>query len=54
MDAMSIDANIEGWTISKVLIDGGSFMDIIFALTLRCNEIGRKVLERAENPLYCF
>lgn len=54
MDAMVIEANIEGWTVSKILVDGGSFADIIFTSTLDAMQIYRKVLQRAENPLYGF
>lgn len=47
MDAMIIEANIDGWAVSKILIDGGSSADIIFTSTLDAMKIDRKLLGRA-------
>jgi hypothetical protein len=54
MDTMVIEANIDGWTISKILVDGGSSADIIFIATIDAMKIDRKLLGRAEHPLYGF
>ena len=54
MDAMVIEANIDGWAISKILVDGGSSVDIIFTSTLDAIKIYRKILGSAEHPLYGF
>jgi hypothetical protein len=54
MDAMLIEANIDGWAISKILVDGGSSVDIIFTSTLNAMKIDRKILGRAEHPLFGF
>jgi hypothetical protein len=54
MDAMVIEANIDGWVVSKILVDEGNFADIIFTSTIDAIKIDRKMLERAEHPLYGF
>ena len=54
MDAMVIEANIDGWAVSKILVDGGSSTDIIFTSTIDAMKIDRKMLGRAEHPLYGF
>jgi hypothetical protein len=54
MDAMVIEANIDGWVISKILVDGGCFVDIIFTATIDAMKIDRKLLGRVGHPLYGF
>ena len=54
MDAMLIEANIDGWAVSKILVDEGSSADIILTSTIDVMKIDRKVLGRAEHPLYGF
>jgi hypothetical protein len=54
MDATVVEANIDGWAISKILVDGGSSVDIIFIATINTMKIDRKLLGRAEHPLYGF
>ena len=54
MDAMVIEANTDGCAVSKILVDGGSSADIIFTSTIDVMKIDRKILGRAEHPLYGF
>ena len=54
MDAMVIEENIDGWVVSKFLVDGGSSADIIFTSTIDAMKIYHKILGRAEHPLYGF
>ena len=53
-DVMVIEANIDGWAVSKILVDGGSSTDIIFRSTTDAMKIDHKMLVRAEHPLYGF
>jgi hypothetical protein len=54
MDAMVVEANIDGWVVSKILVDSGSSADIIFTATIDAMKIDHKLLGRAEHPLYGF
>jgi hypothetical protein len=54
MDAMVVEANIDGWAVSKILVDGGTSADMIFTATIDAMKIDRKLLGRAEHPLYGF
>jgi hypothetical protein len=54
MDAMVVEANIDGWAVSKILVDGVSSVDIIFTATIDAMKIDPKLLGRAELPLYGF
>ena len=47
MDAMVIEANIDGWAVSKILVDGGSSANIIFTSTIDAMKIDHKMLGRA-------
>ena len=54
MDAMVIEANIDGWVVSKILVDGCSSANIIFTSIIDAMKIDRKILGSAEHPLYGF
>ena len=47
-DAMVIEANIQGWTIGKILVDTGGSADIIFSSTFDRMNIDRNLLQPAE------
>jgi hypothetical protein len=53
-DAMVIEANIQGWTIGKILVDTGSSDDIIFSITFDRMNINRNLLQPTEIPLIGF
>ena len=44
MDTMVIKANIDGWAVSKILVDCGSSTYIIFTSTIDAMKIDRKIL----------
>jgi hypothetical protein len=54
MDAMVIEANIDGWAVSKILVDEGSSANIILTSTIDAMKIDLKMLGRAKHPLYGF
>jgi hypothetical protein len=51
---MVIEANIQGWTIGKILVETGSSADIIFSGTFDRMNIDRKLLQPADIPLIGF
>ena len=53
-DTMVIEANIQGWTIGKILVDTGSSTDIIFSITFDRMNIDRNLLQPADIPLIGF
>jgi len=53
-DTLVIDANIQGWTIKKILVDTGSSTDIIFSSTFDRMNIDRNLLQPADVPLIGF
>ena len=53
-DALVIEANIQGWTIGKILVDTGSSADIIFSSTFDKTNIDRNLLQPSDIPLIGF
>jgi len=49
-----IEANIQGWTIGKILVDTGSSADIIFSSTFNQMNIDRNLLQPSDIPLIGF
>ena len=50
IDALVIEVNIQGWTIGKILVDIGSFADIIFSSTFDRMNIDRNLLQAVDIP----
>ena len=53
-DAMVINAHIDKWDVSKVLIDNGSQVEILFLSTFDKMGYDRKQLRDTVNPLFGF
>jgi hypothetical protein len=53
-DTMVTEANVQGWTIGKILVDTGSSADIIFSSTFDRMNISRQHLQPMEVPLIGF
>lgn len=53
-DAMVIESNIAGWTITKILVDIRSFGDILFSSTFDNMKLDRKLLKPVDNPHFEF
>ena len=53
-DAMVIETNLAGWTVTKILVDTGSSADIRFASTFDSMKLDRNLLQPASHPLYGF
>ena len=53
-DALVIEANIQGWTIGKILVDISSSADIIFSSTFDRMTINRNLLQPSEFLLMGF
>jgi hypothetical protein len=51
---MVIKANITGWEISRVLIDSGSFTDIVFVNAFDQMKLSRSQLQPSDSPLIGF
>ncbi|XP_066382754.1 uncharacterized protein [Miscanthus floridulus] len=51
---MVIETNVARWTVIKILIDTGSFADILFASSFDNMKLDRNLLQPAGNPLYGF
>lgn len=51
---MVIETNVVGWTVTKILVDTGSSIDIWFASTFDNMKLDRNLLQPAGNPLYGF
>jgi hypothetical protein len=51
---MVIKANIAGWGISKVLVNSGSFVDIIFTSAFDQIKLSRSQLQPSDTPLIGF
>ena len=53
-DAMVINAHVDKWDVSRVLIDNGSQAEILFLSTFDKMGYDRKQLKEAINPVFGF
>jgi hypothetical protein len=54
MDVMVITAHINKWNITRILVDNGSHVEILFHSTFELMGFSRKQLKEALKPLYGF
>ena len=51
---MVIETNLAGWAVTKILVDTGSFADILISSTFDNMKLDRNLLQPAGCPLYGF
>ena len=54
IDAMTIETNLAGWAVTRILVDSGSSANILFASTFDNMKLDRNLLQPARRPLYGF
>jgi hypothetical protein len=53
-DAMVIETNLAGWAVTRILVDIGSSVDILFASTFDNMKLDKNLLQLLGRPLYGF
>lgn len=53
-NAMVIETNVIGWTVTKIRVDTSSSADILIASTFDSMKLDRNLLQPAANPLFGF
>ena len=51
---MVIETNLAGWAVTKILVDTGSFADILISSTFDNMKLDRNLLQPVGRPLYGF
>jgi hypothetical protein len=53
-DTMVIKAHIDKWDVTRVLVDNGSQVEILFLSTFEQMDFSKRQLKEASKPLYGF